>query len=236
MQKFASRSTSRRGAVVLSPFGGGTMVGAVGSIVFARHSAGNVARSRRRPVDPATPRQRPVRQRFQAASAAWNALTDTQRASWISYARSTPMDIKGRTIRLPGRAQFMRSSMTAQLVGFAADAYPTAPKTPGILHAPTLLWQLNHGAGFNSVLFMGAVLPIPFPARSYVTLSRNLAPSKIAWGNQFDYSAVLTEGSVPPVIIQNLIPGGPNDIFFVRWRTIENNTGRVSVDMTQRLT
>jgi len=93
----------------------------------SRNRGGQYVRNRRAPSQPlGTGRRALVRGNFSAASNAWSALSDQQRAGWIAFAASYPyIDSLGQTIFLTGHQLFV--SANSQLLNCGQPINTAAP-------------------------------------------------------------------------------------------------------------
>jgi hypothetical protein len=217
----------RRGALIIDPFGGGTMVGRIGSFVFQRGPFGNMVRTFVKPVNPNTGRQVTVRQYMQSASAGWGAITAGQRTGWISYANNTPYINKtGATVFLSGRSMFIRTSVLAQWDGGTAIDYADAPTTPGLIATPQLTFSYTAGSG--EVALTAIVADAPTNFLFLFLVSRNLAPSRNYWKGPFETTATDDEASVLPTVLATLGAVAVGDKVFVKFRALDTDTGKAS--------
>ncbi len=116
-------------AVVMLGGGVTDIRGSIAGTTFSRSKSGNIARSRKKPVNPRSPLQITRR-----ANAAWLAtywskkLTEQQRTDWRAYATGTSWTNKlGQSITIGGNAAFMRLNTFALLTDIPIiAAAPTA--------------------------------------------------------------------------------------------------------------
>ena len=118
-------------ALILNPYGGGTIVGKLGGKVFQRGSFGQVVRNLALPVNPATPRQLTIKASMSVLAFFWNnTLTVTERKTWTDYAVVTPVQgTLGTQIYLAGRSWYIKSNLYKLSIGLTP--LNTAPLTPG---------------------------------------------------------------------------------------------------------
>jgi hypothetical protein len=101
--------------------------GAQGSTVASHNRFGPYFRNRTIPINPNTGAQVAVRNTLKAASQAWRALTDAQRAAWEAVAATIPkLDALGRTYFQTGQ-EFYVSTQLAVKQYSAAAAFTTDP-------------------------------------------------------------------------------------------------------------
>lgn len=106
--------------------------GSLAGTVFGKGRGGAYARQKVSPTQPQTVRQLAQRAIFSAASQAWRALTDDQRAAWNTWASShTVVDVFGASHVLSGIAAFTRINAMLGTAGLAAALDPVADVTPG---------------------------------------------------------------------------------------------------------
>ena len=189
-------------AIIQNPFGGGVLIGSIGSTTFQRGRFGNLARSRTKPVDPNSPRQQAVKINMSLASAEWDTLSAAQVDAWNSYGANTPTTgPKGNQINLTGRDMFMRSRMF-QLRG---DFGPllTAPPLPGQLEIPAVTLVYNSGTG---VLDLTAIQGEPAVGVVRFLTSRNLRGTRNYWKGPFELTFNHETAFPPPIAIATVVP------------------------------
>jgi len=203
----------RRGAIIVSPFGGGTLIGKLGSSVFQRGPYGNVVRTYVKPVNPNTVRQTIVRAFMTAGANAWNSLTAGQRDAWRSYASLTPfLNKTGNEVRLSGRGMYMRTVMVSQLVGLGTAGGVVAPSSPGLPNLPQAVLAFDALTGNISVTAVVGVLPTNW---SLICLtSGNIGLGRSFFKGPFESTLVIDQADILPVVIAtNPIPGTPVQAF-----------------------
>lgn len=144
-------------ALVLAPYGGGTLIGSIGSTTFQRGRYGNLARQRVAPVNPNTPRQVATRAALTAISQFWSTtLSTAQVAAWNAYAAATPL-VPSNTI-LTGQAMFIRTLFLPVYAGAPAVPQVDAPILPLEAALPNATFTLVAATG---VLSLTGMLPAP---------------------------------------------------------------------------
>lgn len=226
-RKSILRRHTRRGAIVLSPYGGGTLVGSIGSTTFQRGRFGNLARQRVKPVDPNTSRQQEVKTVMALVSAEWNALAASLVAQWNSYALNTPITgPKGNEIVLTGRQMYMRARMFQLRSTLGPSSFP--PSTPGTPGIPglTFTYELNGEVkltGVSTSVASGAIR---------LLVSRNLRATRNYWKGPFEQTFVYQIGDATPALIATITPTpAAGEKVFVKaklWDATENTVGASS--------
>jgi hypothetical protein len=109
--------------------------GSQASTTSSRNRFGQYTRNRATPVQPRTPAQLNQRARMSTNAAAWRALTDAQRAGWLSLgAMLTRTDALGQTYTMNG---FMAYCSVNNNLSAAGDANVAA--APALVTPPDLL-------------------------------------------------------------------------------------------------
>ncbi len=108
--------------------------GVIGGTVASHNRGGQYLRARVTPVNPNTPLQQAVRTIFANLAAAWQGLTDLQRAAWDDYGANVPVVNRiGETINLTGFNHYLRSNVPREQVGLArVDDGPTTFSLPAL--------------------------------------------------------------------------------------------------------
>jgi hypothetical protein len=135
----------------------GRISGSVHSQVFSRNRYGAYIRARSVPTNPDTAYQQAIRSFLSTYSAAYGALTDAQRAAWVSYAQQNPItDSLGERQVLTGHAAYI--GLNSRI----AQAGESAITDPPIGNAPVGLLTLSHvvdiGLGGCSITFTATPL------------------------------------------------------------------------------
>lgn len=109
--------------------------GSIAGVTSSRNRFGQYRRTRAIPVNPSTPQQLVQRARMSTAAAAWRALTDAQRAGWLSLGLSlTRTDSLGQTYTFDGFMAYCCINLNNANAGNAAVA-----DAPGVVTPPQLL-------------------------------------------------------------------------------------------------
>jgi hypothetical protein len=211
-------------AIILNPYGGGTLIGSIGSTTFQRGRYGNLARARVKPVDPNTPRQQEVKTYMTQASAEFGAISAASMAQWNSYALNTPIiGPKGTQIVLTGRQMYMRSRMF-QLRGTLGPLL-TAPSTPGVLPIPSCTFTYDVATG---VVALTAISAVPTNYAIRFLISRNLGPSRNYWKGPFETTHVEVSTITPPVTIATIAPVPvAGEKVYVKFKAWDADTNKV---------
>jgi len=228
-RKFTLLPRSRRGALIVGAFGGGTIIGKLGGQVFQRSPFGNVVRQFVKPVNPNSTRQVDVRLVLDFLSTAWtNDLTTAQRTDWINYARNTPIVNKtGAPQFLNGRQQFIRTLFIPQFLTAAANVYYNAPTTPGISNVRTPRLEYVQASGILRIVSMAAGQPSNFD--NVYLISRNLSNSRNFWKGPFDFTTTSDNATTFPFNLRTYSPlPALGDKVFVQTRTFDPIRRKVS--------
>jgi len=218
-------------AIIQNPYGGGVLIGSIGSTTFQRGRFGNLARSRTKPVNPNTLRQQTVKAFFTQASAEWDTLlTQIERDGWVDYALNTPVTgPKGNSITLTGRQMWMRARVFQLLYGGGPGTFP--PTVPGIPPEPIPVLAYDTATGDITLTSLTGV-----PAVGIINflISRNLAPSRNYWKGPFTQSAFEPVGVITPAVIATVpVPGVAGDKVFVQSKVWDANNNTVSYKVIQ---
>lgn len=106
--------------MALARFGGGVseLKGSIAGNVFSRSRAGAIVRNRIVPVNPSTPSQSTVRDRFHIATDAFKGLGSTMVKLWDEFAATQVRTNRlGETYVPSGKQLFTESSINQQLLG-----------------------------------------------------------------------------------------------------------------------
>lgn len=117
--------------MALVQLGGGVtdIRGSIGGTTFSRGAGGNIARARKKPVNPRTLLQNARRAVIANLTKYWSGtLTEQQRTDWRAYASGTSWTNKlGQSIQINGLAAFVRLNALRVLGGLTiVAAAPTA--------------------------------------------------------------------------------------------------------------
>jgi len=113
--------------------------GSVAGTTSSRNRFGQYRRTRAIPVNPDTGYQGPARAHFAEQSAAWRALTSTQRAGWAALGLlMTRTDSLGQTYSLTGLQAFVSVNALNLATGGAAVSDAPAIVTPDSLVTATI--------------------------------------------------------------------------------------------------
>ena len=195
-------------AIIVAPYGGGTLRGSIGSTTFQRGRYGNLARQRVMPVNPNTLRQVDTRNTLGYLSSRWGTgLTASQIVNWNAYAASTPW-IPSNTI-LTGQAAFIATNfIPAYIAGFGAESLD-APTTPLMAVHNNLTFVASAATGNVSIT---ATLPgLNANDIWLVEASIVLGPGKNFWKGPFTFQTSFTGTTVLPFIVHNYgatVPAG----------------------------
>lgn len=225
LRKHLLRRNSRRGAIIQNPYGGGVLIGSIGSVTFQRGRYGNLAHARTKPVDPNTPRQQDVKIQMTIAAAEWNTLTVDQVQDWISYAANTKITgPKGNQINLDGRGMFMRSRMFQLRGGFGPLL--TAPTLPGELPIPAV--TITYDTVTGDVILTGITNEPATGVVRFLT-SINLRNTRRYWKGPFQQTFQYDTAIGTPALIANHTPfplaGNKVFIQYKAWSADSNAVG-----------
>lgn len=123
--------------------------GSIAGTVHSHNRAGQYTRNRRAPVQPiGTGRRAFIRSTFGAASTAWAALTDAERAAWVGFANAHPYtDALGQSIILTGQQMFV--AMQINLVNSGQAATTTPPATTTLDDIVPVAFSAGVSSGLN---------------------------------------------------------------------------------------
>jgi hypothetical protein len=139
----------------------------------SRNRFGQYRRTRATPVNVNSSAQQDARNRLSAASSAWGALDDEDRAAWSYYADSHPItDSLGQSITLTGHQMFVSVNSALQNAGFDLVDAPDASAPPD---APALGAHTDTAAGFS---FAFGTNPVPADTALVIETSPPLSPGR----------------------------------------------------------
>jgi hypothetical protein len=121
--------------------------GSYAGFTSSHNRAGQYVRNRRSPVQPiGLGRRATVRNNLAAASAAWAALTDAQRAAWVSYANDHPyVDALGQSIKLTGHQMYVAIGANLLNDGSALNSAPPVDSTVLVINPATASYSVATG-------------------------------------------------------------------------------------------
>lgn len=120
--------------------------GSYQAITSSRNRFGQYVRTRAMPIQPRTDAQIFVRALLASLSAAWRALTDLQRAAWVSYANTAARtDSLGQTVFQTGAQSYVGVNLSNNFAGQAVTNIPPAGDPPPPIDAPTFVADLSSG-------------------------------------------------------------------------------------------
>ncbi len=158
--RFAVENPTTEGAPTMKFTPGPTIAAASGSIggtVYSHNRGGMYTRNRSIPITSTTTFALNAKSRLATASAAWQDLTDAQRAAWLSWALQNPVtDTLGFPRHLTGHQSYV--ALNTRL---ALDSQ-SAISTPPIVSAPdgllTIVQDGDEGAGDVDLTFTATPL------------------------------------------------------------------------------
>jgi len=161
--------------------------GSLGGQTSSHNRAGQYRRARRAPTQPnGTGRRGIIRAAFGAASSAWNALTDDQRAAWSSFADGYPVtDALGQSIKLTGHQMYVSVNTALQNVGQAQSANP--PVSNATI-APVVATATMTHAGVGTLTLAAGGLATDFVCISF---SKPQAPGRSFVANYWQCQHIL---------------------------------------------
>lgn len=170
--------------------------GAVGGVVYSRNRGGAYARTRVKPVNPATALQNAVRATFQGLSNFWTTtLGPGDRDTWTTWANQTPrVNRIGLVSKLPANAAFIGANATRLQAGLGIiEPGPTifalsSLSPPGTLTISGSTAVLSGLAGDDEWNAAGGALLL------YVSKQQN--PAKQFFKGPFQFAGALTGGTV----------------------------------------
>ncbi len=155
----------------------GDIRGSVGTETYARNRGGLYVRTRAGPAGPPNPNQIAITNAMTALSQAWSTtLTETQRQSWIQYARQFPRPNRwGEPTNTTGYNRFIAVNFPEQVrtLGLFRTTAPTAPPLPAPVFSFSAAWDdeqilidtpfvpaLPNDSSFRAYFYTGADVPI----------------------------------------------------------------------------
>lgn len=173
-------------ALLIGAYGGGTIIGKLGSTVFQRNQYGNLARQRVSGVNPNSLPQQLVRGQMAAMSARWkDVLTAAQRLGWKDYSTGTPLpNNRGGNSIVGGRQMFLRFNVAWTLSG--ASPVDDAPATPGVATPIVLALNASTTVGLQ-ILGVNPAVPTSglVQVRYSIPLNQSVEYYKNPWTTAF---------------------------------------------------
>lgn len=213
-------------AIVLAPYGGGTLIGSIGSTTFQRGRYGNLARQRVAPVNPDSLRQQVARNALGFLSSRFsNDLTAAQVAAWNQYAALTNMTPAGggKATHITGKDHYIRSNSVPLIQGNTTDILDDAPISPGL--PPNSIFQFDF-VGANTELRIVTANPNMGDDIWILRTSALLNPSRTFWKGP--YANVIYMGGAIATPFLTGIFFGPAAVsgqkVFTKWRRFRQTT------------
>lgn len=211
-------------AIIVAPYGGGTLIGSIGSTTFQRGRYGNLARQRVSPVNPNSVRQVNTRLITAYLSNRYaNDLTAAQIAGWNAYAALTNVSPGPGTVFITGQAMYIRNNYGNVANPAIGDAIDNAPSTPGNAFTPILTFTFPAATG---ILTNTATVPsMPAGASTIIyQLSIPQKPSTMFFKGPFSRAVVLRDvADTDPSLVQTYGAMTAGEKVFVRYRLWNGN-------------
>jgi hypothetical protein len=201
-----------------------TIRGSVGGLTYsANQFAQIVMKNRIAPVQPNTTAQTAVRSALNAASIAWEGLTQANRDLWDLYATTVTYEGAQGSYQITGRDIFI-AGFSLQTIAYEAGVTGQAVNT-----APPIIGGKLVLAGVSSAAFLGPGTGIAFGVNNYaaeaVSLLVNVSPAqnttrnrfKGPWDNTLTQWVPLAASTSVHHEIENLTVG---KVYFVRLRGV----------------
>lgn len=164
-------------ALIQGAYGGGTIIGKSGGVVFQRNPYGNVMREKTLPVNPSSARQVGIRSALSQLAASWKALTPEERDAWNWYASQTPIVTKkGLSQLVTGRAMYIRANVIS--LNANQSEIVEAPTTPGLLQTIEPVFNIAVATGLVVASEPEPTPPFTGDTLCQVQLSPPLDPSR----------------------------------------------------------
>jgi len=222
-------------ARVIAPYGGGTLVGKLGSVVAQRGPFGNVLRTFSKPVNPNTTQQQTVKIAMQFLSRTWERdLSQTQRKDWNDYGRQTPMtNDRGQEVFYSGRNHFIRTNSNPVRTMGPGAVVLDAPITPGIIAPALPLLTVNPGNGDVLLIQLDQVTPGDFRWYSSVSPLQNAATNFYKKG--FTNFRSVNVAPPPTRLLKTFGPIPSGTKIFVRHSHFQPSTRKLSAAIIEEL-
>lgn len=176
-------------------FLGNTSSGSQADQTFSRNRFGQYVRRRAAPVQPRTTAQTTVRARLATNAAAWRALTDTQRANWLSLGASiSRTDALGQVYTLNGFMAYCSVNNNKAAAGDSLVSDPPTLVTPAALATVTV--TLTNAA--FSIAYTAT--PLPASTRLFIFASPQLSAGR-KFNARFQLIAVTAAAAASPANI-----------------------------------
>lgn len=211
--------------------------GSIGGATYARNSSGMYIRARSMPVQPNTAAQQIVKAAISDASGRWKGSDTAFVDNWNNYAAAVDWkNTLGDTIKLTGRAHYLRGAVAMLRAGIALPAdYPTELYLPNnyvITVAGAIATQKVQITFTNTADWANET-----GAYMLVYQSMPKPPGRNFYNGPFLYcNKIAGNGSTPPTSPQSLdsvYELSPDNVVFVKTRIVRKD-GRLSVDRVFR--
>lgn len=210
--------------------------GSIGGTTFARNRGGAYIRNRTVPLNPQSPRQVEVRQRFGALSNLWSTtVTTVQRAAWELYASNVPItNALGEDRNVSGINMYSRgNALILDTAGVRSDDGPTI-FTQGPSFTPTI--TLDAAANTLTVTDLGGYDPVTAgPIGLLIAQGLPQQPGVSFYKSPFRKVSGTTETDLVtlPTAVPLAFPIAAGQALFVRTATVTAD-GRVGTPVVQR--
>lgn len=166
--------------------------GSIAGTVYSRNRYGQYCRNRTSPVQPRTSAQLNQRARMSTNAAAWRALTDAQRAGWLSLGLAiTRTDSLGQVYTLNGFGAYCSVNNNKLDAGDAAVSDAPAIVTPADLATVTLTLT----AAAFSIAYTAT--PLPASTRLFIFASPQRSAG-VFFNNDYRLLAVTAAAAASP--------------------------------------
>ncbi len=208
--------------------------GSIGGTTFSHNRGGTYARNRSIPVVSTTTFALNAKARLATASSAWRALTDANRAAWLSWALQNPVtDTLGFPRHLTGHQAYIALSVRLAIIGTAANADPPIIGAPsGLL---TVIQDGDIGLGDVDIEFTAS----PLAATSLLWIQAAVTNSQgIAnVNNLYRFLGVSAAAETSPFDDQSLVETRLGTLIVgqklhTKVSVLDNTTGLLSLPLT----
>lgn len=188
--------------MALVRFGAGIvqMSGSIAGTTFARNASGNYARSRTKPVNPASAPQEQIRAVVAYLTDRWlETVTTSQRAAWGDYALAVAMKNRlGESIHLSGFNHYIRSNSAIIYAGATVvDAAPIELSLPD--QDTTISFTASEATQNLSVTFdASAAWAAEVGGYMFIRMGRPQNPTRNFFAGPYLYADKIDGAVLPP--------------------------------------
>lgn len=173
----------------------GQLLGSVGGATFSHNRGGSYVKRRGTPTNPNSIAQTEIRGILSDLSAAWGALSTSDRAAWNLWADSNPQtDSLGNTVAWTGHQAYIGLNSRLKLAGATVNSTPPITGAPA---APASITPTLTEPGEVSIAYTAT--PMPAGTRMLVWWTKLGGPGQDPNFNQARLLLISTSADASPV-------------------------------------